>query len=71
MGKNISFIVVFLFSIFSFSQSTFVLKGKIIDKNTSIPLESATIYIKSAIDSTLIDYTISDKNGNFSFKTKK
>lgn len=71
MGKKISFIVVFLFSIFSFSQSTFVLKGKIIDKNTSIPLESATIYIKSAIDSTLIDYTISDKNGNFSFKTKK
>lgn len=71
MGKKISFIVVFLFSIFSYSQSTFVLKGKIIDKNTSIPLESATIYIKSAIDSTLIDYTISDKNGNFSFKTKK
>lgn len=71
MGKKISFIVVFLFSIFSYSQSTFVLKGKIIDKNTSIPLESATIYIKSAIDSTLIDYTISDKNGDFSFKTKK
>ena len=71
MIKKILFSILFLFSFIGFSQNTAVLKGKIIDKNTSIPLESATIYIKSAKDSTLIDYTISDKNGNFSIKTKK
>lgn len=71
MFQKIACFALFLFSIISFGQSTISLKGKIIDKNTSIPLESATIYLKSVKDSTLIDYTISDKNGNFSFKTKK
>ena len=50
----------------------FRVKGKIIDKNiVRFQLESATIYLKSAKDSTLIDYTISDKNGNFAFSNKK
>ena len=71
MFQKIACFTLFLFSIISFGQSTISLKGKIIDKNTSIPLESATIYLKSVKDSTLIDYTISDKNGNFTFKTKK
>jgi hypothetical protein len=71
MFNKILFIGLFLFSAIGFSQNTISLKGKIIDKNTSIPLESATIYLKSVKDSTLIDYTISDKNGNFTFKTKK
>ena len=71
MFKKIVFLVLFVLSASSFSQNTISLKGKIIDKNTSIPLESATVYLKTAKDSTLIDYTISDKNGNFAFKTKK
>lgn len=71
MFKKIFFLCLFLYSTLSFSQNTISLKGKIIDKNTSVPLESATIYLKSVKDSTLIDYTISDKNGNFTFKTKK
>ena len=71
MFNKILFIGLFLFSAIGFSQNTISLKGKIIDKNTSVPLESATIYLKSVKDSTLIDYTISDKNGNFTFKTKK
>lgn len=71
MFKKIFFLALLLCSLFSFSQNTISLKGKIIDKNTSIPLESATIYLKSVKDSTLIDYTISDKNGYFAFKTKK
>jgi len=71
MFKKIFFFVLLSCSVTSFGQSTASLKGKIIDKNTSIPLESATIYLKSVKDSTLIDYTISDKNGNFAFKTKK
>lgn len=72
MFKNFIYLVALLFCTLSiFGQNSISLKGKIIDKNTSVPLESATIYLKSAKDSTLIDYTISDKNGNFAFKTKK
>lgn len=71
MFQKIACFALFLFSILSFGQSTISLKGKIIDKNTSVPLESATIYLKSIKDSTVVDYTISDKNGNFEIKTKK
>ena len=71
MFQKIACFALFLFSFISFGQSTISLKGKIIDKNTSIPLESATIYLKSVKDSTVVDYTISDKNGNFEIKTKK
>ena len=59
----------FLFLLLSasmFAQNTVTLKGKIIEDATKLPLESATIYITSVKDSTIIDYTISDKNGNFS-----
>ncbi|MDP5097945.1 MAG: carboxypeptidase-like regulatory domain-containing protein, partial [Flavobacterium sp.] len=71
MLKKSLLIASLLFTSLIFSQNTVSLKGKIIDKNSSVPLESATIYLKSVKDSTLIDYTISDKNGNFIFKTKK
>ena len=71
MRNNFLLIFLFFITTASFSQSTISLKGRIIDKNTSIPLESATIYLKSVKDSTVIDYTISDKNGNFEIKTKK
>lgn len=71
MIKKIAFAFFFFFLTANYAQSTLVLKGKIIDLNTSLPLESATIYLKSAVDSTVIDYTISDKNGNFNLKTKK
>ncbi len=42
----------------NYGQNTVLLKGKIVDKNTSIPLESETIYLKSVKDSTVVDYTI-------------
>ncbi len=64
----------FLFLLLSasmFAQNTVTLKGKIIEDATKLPLESATIYITSVKDSTIIDYTISDKNGNFSLITRK
>ena len=40
------------------------------DENLKLPLEAATIYFSKVSDSTVIDYTISDKNGNFTFKLK-
>jgi hypothetical protein len=47
------------------------LKGKIVDKTTQLPLEAATVYLSSAEDSTLVDYTITDRLGIFTLKTQK
>ncbi|MDI1257249.1 MAG: outer membrane beta-barrel protein [Flavobacterium sp.] len=64
--------LVFLFLAFSLSaQSNITIKGKIIDESAKLPLESATVYLTSVKDSTIIDYTISDKNGAFQLTTKK
>lgn len=49
---------------------TLTLKGKIIDKSNQQPVELATVYLTSAKDSTVIGYTISDRNGQFLFKIK-
>jgi hypothetical protein len=54
-----------------FAQNTITIKGKIIEDTSKLPLESATIYLTSVKDSTIIDYTLSDKNGNFSLSTRK
>lgn len=72
MTKIHSICLFFLFfSVTMFAQNTVTLKGKIIEDATKLPLESATIYITAVKDSTIIDYTISDKNGNFSLTTRK
>lgn len=71
MFQKLAFAFFLLCFTINYSQNTIVLKGKIIDQNTSLPLESATIYLKSVKDSAVVDYTISDKNGNFEIKTKK
>ena len=55
---------------FSFSQ-TVNLKGKVLDEKTNLPIESATVYLSNVKDSTVIDYTITDKFGKFNFKIKK
>ena len=59
------------FTTFVFSQKTISIKGKILEKNTQVPLESATVYLTSVKDSTVIDYTITDKNGLFKMETIK
>ncbi|RTY90221.1 outer membrane beta-barrel protein [Flavobacterium sp. GT3R68] len=65
-------IVFFLFVSFSsFAQSNITLKGKIHDKNTQVPIEAATVYLTAVKDSSVIDYTISDKNGIFKIDTRK
>ena len=73
MSKITQLLCFFFLAITStlFAQNTITLKGKIIEDTSKLPLESATIYITSVKDSTIVDYTISDKNGNFSLSTKK
>ncbi|MEM6721552.1 MAG: outer membrane beta-barrel protein [Bacteroidota bacterium] len=43
----------------------FEIKGTVVDAIDKSPLESATIYLQTLKDSTLITYTISDRNGKF------
>lgn len=64
MAKLYLFLLL-LFGFSSFAQNNITIKGKILDKKTQLPLESATVYLTSVKDSTVIDYTITDKNGFF------
>ncbi|WP_309642648.1 outer membrane beta-barrel protein [Flavobacterium sp.] len=71
MPKSYFSLLLLCFNCVVFSQNSIAIKGKILEKNTQVPLESATVYLSSVIDSTVIDYTITDKNGAFLIKTKK
>lgn len=71
MKKNLLTILFYFATFLALGQNTITVKGKVVEKKSLIPIESATIYLKSEKDSTVIDYTISDKNGNFALATKK
>lgn len=62
--KKIFLLAIFFVSIASHAQD-FKISGKILEKDTNIPLESATVYVEKVKDSSLINYTISDRDGNF------
>ena len=55
------------FPVFVYSQN-FEISGKLLEKETNIPLEAATVYIEKQADSSLITYTISDVEGFFELK---
>ncbi|MDO5979699.1 outer membrane beta-barrel protein [Flavivirga spongiicola] len=66
MKKNFFFIAVLLCVGLTFSQSkTFEISGTLISETEKLPLEAATIHVERIKDSTLVGYTISDKNGKF------
>lgn len=65
----------FTFSIFcvtvAFAQTKpFKISGTLIAEADKIPLEAATIYLERVKDSSLVTYTISDKDGTFSLEGK-
>lgn len=65
------FLLVFalLSATYAFSQSKpFKISGTILAESDKSPLESATIYLETLKDSTLVTYTISDKNGKFTLE---
>lgn len=57
-------------SLVSAQNSSYKISGIIISEDEKLPLESATIYLETIKDSTLISYTISDKNGAFNLEGK-
>jgi hypothetical protein len=71
MPKPLYFLCTFLICSLTFAQNSITLKGKVIDKTTKLPVESATVYLTSVKDSSVIDYTITNKLGGFNFKIKK
>ncbi|WP_343705640.1 outer membrane beta-barrel protein [Flavobacterium sp.] len=53
------------------AQNNIVIKGTVVDINSQLPLELATVYFSAVKDSTIIEYATTDKNGNFIINTKK
>lgn len=71
MHKKFFVLFSFLLISVSYGQNFVTVKGKIIDDLSKLPLESATVYLTSKKDSSVVDYTISEKNGNFEIRTRK
>ena len=62
-------IVTLLCVTLSFGQAKdFKISGTVVSDDEKTPLESATVYLERAKDSTLITYTITDKEGKFTLE---
>ena len=69
--KQFIFALAFFCTIASYSQSKeFIISGTVVTEAENSPLESATVYIERIKDSTLVTYTISDKDGKFVLEGK-
>lgn len=53
------------------AQNEIILIGKVYDVNSKVPLEYATVYFSTVKDSTILEYTNTDKEGAFKINTKK
>lgn len=71
MTKVYSFLLLFLFCYSANAQNNIIVKGTVVDLNTQLPLEMATVYFTTVKDSTILEYATTDKNGFFSINTKK
>ena len=71
MSKYYSFLLFFFLCFSANAQDRFTLKGTVIDLNSKMPLEAATVYFSTVKDSTVLEYATTDKNGFFQIITKK
>ena len=71
MTKFLSSLLLLLLCYTAKAQNDIIIKGTVIDMNTQLPLEMATVYFTTVKDSTVIEYANTDKNGVFRFNTKK
>lgn len=62
--KNSFFLCLFLFTTGTWAQQ-FTISGKVVDAETQLPLESATLFVEKVQDSSLVAYTISNRTGDF------
>ena len=69
--KNFFFFLVFSSTLFSFAQSkSFKISGTLIASDVNEPLEAATVHLERVKDSSVVSYTITDKDGKFTLEDK-
>lgn len=70
--KKSSLVFLCLFFTLMLSAQNYNVKGKLLDENNQ-PLVSATVFTQTIADSTMIDYTVSNMNGDFElpFRTRE
>ena len=68
--KNLLFAIALLWASSAIAQTKFKISGTVVAEQDSVALESATVYLETVKDSTLVTYTITDKNGQFSIEDK-
>ncbi|RZJ53195.1 MAG: TonB-dependent receptor [Flavobacterium sp.] len=72
MTKLFSFLSLFFLFVFAANaQNDITVRGTVLDVNTQLPLELATVYFTTVKDSTVIEYATTDKNGAFRMNIKK
>jgi hypothetical protein len=71
MTRLFYFLLFFIFAYSANAQNDIVLKGTVLDINSQLPVEMATVYFTTVKDSVVIDYATTDKNGVFRLNTKK
>ena len=69
--KYFAGVLLFLITVTSVAQNKpFSINGTLVSEEDGKGLESATVYLEQIQDSTLVTYTISDKNGKFSIENR-
>ncbi|WP_407557406.1 outer membrane beta-barrel protein [Winogradskyella sp. 4-2091] len=68
--KKLFLVFAFLFSLLTFSQEkSFEITGLLKAEDSNNPIESATVFLQRIKDSTVVSYTISDKDGKFKIES--
>lgn len=71
MSKYFCFALHLFFILSANAQNDININGIVLDINTLSPITFATVFFSNVRDSTVIDYTTTDKNGVFKITTKK
>lgn len=70
MRQRLVFFALLISTIVFSQQKSFKIYGTLTAADTKEPLESATVYLERVKDSSLVTYSITDKNGDFSLEDK-
>lgn len=68
--KKILLASIFFITVFNSFSQEYLIKGQVIDSLSNEKLSSATVFVESLLDSTLLNYTITNSSGNFEILVK-
>lgn len=63
--KNLFIVILLIFTSINVNSQTFKITGNVFSNTDKQPLEAATVYTENVSDSSMISYTITEKNGHF------